>query len=113
MVGGFEEVFVAKLKRTNKMHYVYLIQSLKNGYIYVGFTKDLKKRISEHNLGLTPSIKYWRPFKLIYYECYLIKEDAVVREKYLKSGWGRQFIDKSLKHYFLKYPKTTKRIRRI
>ena len=95
------------------MYYVYLIQSLKNNYIYVGFTRDLKRRFKEHNFGLTPSIKNWRPFKLIYYECYLVKEDAIAREKYLKSGWGRQFIEKSLKHYFFKYPKFSKRIRQI
>ena len=82
------------------MYYVYLIQSLKNGYIYTGFTKDLKKRIKEHNNGQTYSIKNLRPFKLIYYEAYLNKDDAIEREKYLKSGWGRKFIKKNLKNYF-------------
>jgi putative endonuclease len=82
------------------MYYVYLIQSLKNEYIYVGFTRDLKKRLDKHNKGLTESIKTWRPIKIIYYKAYIKKDDAIEREKYLKSGWGRNFVRRNLKHYF-------------
>ena len=95
------------------MYQVYLIQSLKNNYIYVGFTNNLKRRLKEHNAGLTLSIKNWQPFKLIYCETYIVKEDAITREKYLKNGWGRQYIGKSLKNYFLQYPKICKRVRQI
>ena len=82
------------------MYYVYIIQSKKDYRLYKGFTTDLKKRLREHNEGLVTYSKTWRPWRLIHYEAYLNKEDAIVREKYLKSGWGKRFIDKTLRHYF-------------
>jgi hypothetical protein len=36
---------------------------------------------------------------MIYYEAYLDSRDARAREKYLKTGWGRNYIKKTLKHY--------------
>ena len=81
------------------MYYVYILQSKKNGKLYKGFTRNLKKRVKEHNNGLTYSSKPYQPFKLIYYECFLSKEDALERERYYKSGWGRKFVRKNLKNY--------------
>ena len=43
------------------MFYVYVLESLKNGNLYFGFTHDLKKRFSEHNRGLNQSTKPYRP----------------------------------------------------
>ena len=83
------------------MYYVYIIQSKKDYHIYKGFTTDLKNRLREHNQGLVTYTKPWRPWRLIYYEAYLNKEDAIAREKYFKSGWGKRFIDKNLRHFFL------------
>lgn len=82
-------------------YYVYVIQSTKNGLRYVGFTSDLKKRFREHNCGITYSTKLYRPWKLIYYEAIPNKTDAINREKYLKTGWGKRFITKILHHYFI------------
>jgi putative endonuclease len=81
-------------------YYVYILYSQKNRTKYVGFTSDLKKRVKEHNDGMTYSTKSGRPWKLIYYEAIPNKADAINREKYLKSGWGKQFISKTLSHYF-------------
>lgn len=81
------------------MYYVYVLLSQKNHSRYVGFTSDLKKRFKEHDEGLTYSTRAGRPWKLIYYEALLNKIDAISREKYLKSGWGKQFISKTLLHY--------------
>ncbi len=66
------------------MYYVYLIQSKKDNRLYIGLTNDLKKRITEHNQGLTKSTKYRRPLVLIYYEAYASLKDAQIREKKLK-----------------------------
>jgi len=63
------------------MHYLYILQS----------TKD-------NNFYTAPR----RPFKLIYYEAYLLKEDAENREKYLKTSMGRRVIRKQLKNYLMK-----------
>lgn len=59
--------------------------SLVNGDLYTGFTNDLKKRLKEHNQGLNFSTKRYMPWKIIYYEACLDKDDAVRRERYLKT----------------------------
>ncbi|NCO44877.1 GIY-YIG nuclease family protein, partial [Candidatus Wolfebacteria bacterium] len=63
---------------------MYIIKSLKDGKLYFGSTSDLKKRLKEHNSGLNQSTKSRRPFKLVYYEAYVSKEDAKQREQNLK-----------------------------
>ena len=82
------------------MHYVYLLQSQKNKkWLYKGVTSDLKRRFKEHNSGKNFSTAPYIPFKLIYYEAYLLKEDAEAREKYLKTSMGKRVIKKQLSHY--------------
>ena len=71
-----------------------------NKIIYVGYTNDLRERLKKHNLGEVFSTKPYIPLKLIYYEGHLEKEDALEREKFLKSGWGKNYIKRVLKHYF-------------
>ena len=66
------------------MYYVYIIQSLRDGSLYLGSTCDLKRRIAEHSGGKVKSTKNRTPWKLVYYEAYLIEEIARKREKSLK-----------------------------
>jgi len=66
------------------MHYVYVIKGERNKHIYVGNTNDLERRIAEHNRGSIYSTKKYGPFKLVYYEAYLDKTDALNREHKLK-----------------------------
>ena len=73
------------------MWYVYILESLKNGRYYTGYTNNLERRLLEHNKGLTKSIKYLRPLRLIYKEDYSSRAEAAKREKFLKSGKGREF----------------------
>lgn len=80
------------------MWYVYVIGSKQNKNLYIGCTNDLRKRIALHNSGKVPSTKFQRPFVLIHYEAYLDKRDAYSREKWLKTGWGRNHIKKLLKY---------------
>lgn len=85
------------------MYYVYLIECQNDKSWYIGFSEDLKRRIKEHLSGngcRTTSLK--NDWKLIYYESYTEKEDAVGREKFLKSGSGRTFLKKQLKNYLNK-----------
>jgi putative endonuclease len=82
------------------MWYVYVLESDKNGDLYKGFCGDLQKRICEHNAGTTRSTKNGIPWKLIYCETFVNKDDAIAREKYLKTGWGRNFLKTVLKNYF-------------
>jgi len=82
------------------MYYTYVLLSCKDNNYYVGFTKDLKLRFEQHEKGLVDSTKYRRPLCLIYYEACLNEKDAVNREKYLKTYYGKMFLAKRLKSYF-------------
>lgn len=81
------------------MFYVYIIQSKKNNKWYTGFTDNLRKRFKEHNDNKVFSTKGRGPFKLIYYEACINKEDALARERYLKSGMGKRHLKNRLKRF--------------
>lgn len=57
--------------------------------MYVGYSEDLKKRVSSHNNGENKSTKAFLPLELIHYEAYRNKKDAKRREEYLKTTKGR------------------------
>jgi putative endonuclease len=82
------------------MHYIYVLQSQKDGNFYTGYTGNLQKRILEHNSGKVFSTRNRIPFRLIYFEGCLNKKDAYAREKYLKSGMGKRYIKNRLKLFF-------------
>ena len=81
------------------MYYTYVLQSENDDKFYVGFTIDLKLRFEQHKNGFVESTKDRRPLELVYYEACLNKEDALHREKYLKSYHGRMFLQRRLKSY--------------
>jgi putative endonuclease len=81
------------------MYYTYILESQKDGGWYIGFTSDLKRRLQDHNSGQSKSTKSRVHFKLIYYEAYIDKRDAEGRERFLKSGLGRNYIKKQLSNY--------------
>lgn len=82
------------------MFYVYVLNSLKRtSFYYIGYTSNLKERIREHNVGKVVSTKHLKPYRLLYYEAFIDKKDAIAREKYLKSGWGRRSLKKLLSNY--------------
>lgn len=88
--------------------YVYLLESIKDGQWYTGYTKNLEKRLNQHNKGYNFSTKSRVPFRLIYCEISLNENDAIAREKYLKSGMGKRYLKNRLKHYILKKIKIVK-----
>jgi len=71
---------------------IYAIKSSFDNRIYVGFTSNLEKRIKEHNQGKTKSTKGFRPWVLIYKETTKTRLEARKREKFLKSGCGKEFL---------------------
>ncbi len=76
------------------MWYVYVLESLKNHKRYTGFTNNLARRLWEHNNSKKKnsySFKH-RPFILIYSEPYHDKSQAMQREKYFKTGKGREEV---------------------
>ncbi len=78
------------------MFYTYVLKSLKDGKLYIGFSENLENRIKEHTKGLVVATRNRTPLKLIYYEACLIKEKAIEREKVLKSGFGRAYLKRRL-----------------
>lgn len=79
--------------------YIYVLKSDKDNKLYIGYTKNLVRRIEEHKKGLNFSTKHRLPFKLIYFEGCTNEQDAKRREHYLKTTRGRIFLSLRLKEY--------------
>ena len=88
------------------MYFVYVIESRQDASWYIGYRTNLKRRISDHNTGngCVTTAKKSGGWKLIYFECYTNKQDALGREKFLKGGSGRKYLYKQLAHYLKKTP---------
>jgi putative endonuclease len=71
---------------------VYALRSVKDEGFYIGYSKDLKKRFSDHNCGNVSSTKSRRPLELIYCEFHKNKYDALHREKYFKTTSGKKTL---------------------
>ncbi|MGB5942891.1 MAG: GIY-YIG nuclease family protein [Leeuwenhoekiella sp.] len=74
------------------MFYVYVLKSQADGRLYKGMTSDIAKRLDQHNKGLNRSTKGFCPWILVYQEEFETRAAAREREKYLKSGSGREFL---------------------
>ena len=86
------------------MHYVYVLRSVRDHGFYIGYSSNLRRRLRQHLEGNSLATSYRGPWKLIYYEAYLEQADALGREKYLKSGAGRRFLQSQLRNYLKKHP---------
>lgn len=73
-------------------YFVYILESEIDGRLYKGHTTNIDKRIKEHNSGKTKSTKGYIPWKLLYFETFETREEAILREKYFKTGSGREFL---------------------
>ncbi|MDP3993592.1 MAG: GIY-YIG nuclease family protein [Candidatus Doudnabacteria bacterium] len=74
------------------MYTVYAIKSGRDGRVYVGLSANLEQRLKYHNSGLVFSTKGYRPWHLLYKEDYKTRAEARIREKVLKSGYGKEFL---------------------
>jgi len=79
------------------MYYTYAIKSVVKNYIYVGMTNDLERRLKQHSNGENRSTNAYKPFVLVLAEKYETRIDARRREKYLKSGVGKEYLKSLLK----------------
>lgn len=116
MAGGLDQLFSKLILTFNNMnilvtggagftrphrqraewHFTYVLESLKDNKLYIGWTNNLEKRLTDHNNGKVNSTKLRSPFELIYYEACLLKDLAIKREKYFKTGFGRRFLKNRL-----------------
>lgn len=74
------------------MYYVYALISIKYNRIYIGMTKNVSKRLKEHNSGKTKSISYYRPWELFYTEEHISRKEARKQEIKLKTAYGRKML---------------------
>jgi len=74
------------------MFYVYAISSKVKNYIYVGLTNNFERRLDEHNSGQNKTTRTYKPYKLVLVEKFETRLEARLREKYLKSGIGKEFL---------------------
>jgi putative endonuclease len=77
------------------MYYVYILQSLSfANQRYIGYSTDLKQRLSDHNSGKSPHTSKYIPWKLVMYIAFEDELKALAFERYLKSGSGHAFYKK-------------------
>lgn len=81
-----------RAKISNVKFYTYVLRSINFDRSYIGFTANLEERLKHHNSGKTKSTKPYKPWVLLFFEEHGSKEDAINREKWLKSGIGRDYI---------------------
>ena len=74
------------------MYYIYVMNSKDRNYIYVGISDNPKRRIQQHNLGYNKTTNPYRPFNVLLIEKHKNRKEARKREKYLKSGCGKEFL---------------------
>ena len=79
------------------MFYTYVLKSKRDNNLYVGWTDNLTERFKEHQKGQVISTKNRLPMELVYYEACLAKQGAIKREKQLKTGFGRKYLNSRIK----------------
>ena len=82
------------------MYYCYILQSKKDKNFYIGFTENLRHRLKDHDSGKNLSTQIRKPLKLIYFEGFLNKFDALRRERYFKTTKGKTTLKQILREYF-------------
>lgn len=80
------------------MFCVYILES--GDHRYVGYTRDVKRRLKEHNASQNISTKAYVPWELIYVEAHTNSEDAKRREAYFKTSQGRQALSRMLRNHY-------------
>jgi predicted GIY-YIG superfamily endonuclease len=78
------------------MYYVYILKSINYQQIYIGYTKNLKQRVEDHNCGRSGHTKKYKPWKIVYYSGFEKEHIARSFEEYLKTGSGIAFLRRHL-----------------
>ncbi len=78
------------------MYFVYVLKSTNFGTRYVGSTDSVEKRLKEHNSGASKYTSGRKPWTLVHTEEFSSKTEALRREKFLKTGQGRKWLDQKL-----------------
>ncbi len=81
------------------MFFVYVLRSKTSGRLYIGYTSDLTQRLGQHNHGVTKSTKNRGPWELVPREGFATRGEGMRRERFLKSGQGREELKKLLNRH--------------
>ena len=73
-------------------YFVYVLRSQSTGLLYKGCCSDPIQRLGQHNAGVTKSTRNRGPWELVYHEELPTRSEALARERFLKSGQGRQWL---------------------
>jgi putative endonuclease len=79
------------------MYFTYVLRSEKTGRLYVGHTSNLEQRLGQHNNGITKSTKNRGPWRLVHREGFATRSEAASRERFLKTGQGREQLKELLR----------------
>jgi len=79
------------------MYFVYVLYSKKLNKRYIGQTQNLTARVKEHNSGKSQFTSTGIPWELIYFEEHSTRSEAMKRERFLKTGQGRKFLDEIIR----------------
>jgi putative endonuclease len=74
------------------MYYVYVLFSKTDRRCYIGFTRNLKQRVREHQWGKVASTKKRKTLQLVFYEAFINKSGAERRERYFKTTKGKRTL---------------------
>ena len=78
------------------MYFVYVLRSEVAERRYVGSCADTVQRLGQHNAGISRSTRDWRPWVLVHQETFNCRAEALHRERYLKTGKGREELGRIL-----------------
>lgn len=92
---------VSRTGHSSTYFYVYVLFSIKDKGLYIGYCRDIKQRFAQHVHGEVHSTRHRRPVRLIYCEAFINKQDAHGREEFLKSGYGRKQLNTILGNTFI------------
>ncbi|MEW5798072.1 MAG: GIY-YIG nuclease family protein [Bacteroidota bacterium] len=81
------------------MYWVYILYSRSFHQTYIGHTNEVSQRFYRHNRGFVLSTKRYRPWEMIYTEEFTSRSEAMKREKYFKSGVGREEVKRIVEQY--------------
>ena len=86
-----------KTGKGEAMYYVYVLQSVEQDRLYIGSSASPDDRLKSHNGGKVKSTKAYRPWVRVLLEEHPDRNTAEKRERYLKSGWGRNWLKDNLR----------------
>jgi putative endonuclease len=95
---GFESLPLCMI---SEKFFVYILQSRKDFSYYIGQTNDLDARLSKHNDGFSKYTSAKIPWRLVYFEMFEFRTDAIKREKEIKSKKSRKYIEVLITKHFI------------